>query len=260
MDWGCRITHGVWGTILIGVSLFFLIGQVLTSTAGTMPWCSLVVDGGGWTAAHALALGALGLGFTYWLSGCCCWTWGTHAKTNIAQEYRPWRWVGHAFLIAGVLQIFFFAQGLATNVLMAWIAPIIVAMALAYLQSSNESMNAKENAYTLVSGAKRSGWTDVPKCEGWVVATLIVTALIVGLALRGASMSAGALTYSWWFIAWYLVLHFYIAAVVNTKWFTNTGFFNVNVREGLFIAWEFIFLVVVYVVVYLNVDFTACGP
>ena len=230
-----RPAHIVVGIIYVIVALIFWIGDAVTTATVSLLCSDHIV--GVWTYYWALGVGLLLFGVSYIVAGVID---TTHEQIN--RRYRPWRWVGHAFLMFAVFQILLHVLQY-TDATLVWLAPIIAGVALAYVQSSNETMNSIKTGYAKVTDPVpvETFWTTFPRIEGWITGLLIVGAFWVLFFIRvfdGTGVSGGPLAYSLWILIGYTLFHGYIAFTTTfASWATAWW------REVLFIVLEFVLIV-----------------
>ena len=235
-------SHAFVGGLYFLAALVLGLVDVFFTTGAMSVWCTQNIVGGGYSYTSALWIGVGLFGLSYLVSA-----FWLNTPTQVNARYRPVRWIGHFFLMFAVFQILQHVIGL-TDAWFIWLAPIVAALGLAYVQSSNDTMNTTAD-YSKVTGVAKTWWQEsFPRFEGWVVGLFIVGAYWIVFATRASTLAGtAALWYPWLILSLYTVFHLIILIVTNYNPFD----LRASTRETIYMIWEFIFILAIFLVVYI---------
>jgi len=267
-DTTLRIVYGVWAFILLAWGIVQIILTFTSPCAFRFTTSNDFRDGGGsddvgWQAptlgtptpnqfSASLLLGiamtveGFYLAIISWLTG----AWEQHWEEIVVKSNRQ-RWIRWGLTDAVYYAVVAYTAGVTNNALIS--AYAVAAIGLNFAQAYNETVNSgvidqETGAVTIAGGATSAAnpWENVPRIDGWIVATLIFAwAAVVWYVYLASGTQAGispavfAIPIVWGGV--YLILHLLIIGAL-----TNYQLFGAKAwtyrREYAFIVFRFLLL------------------
>jgi len=225
-------SRGCFGCVAFGYLAIGLTFLLIEAISAGMMLCSQHITAG-WYFGFHVEIAALVFAVSYGLQ---TWFW-TETVKEVSSRARPFRWWTHFFAlpllwsgITALLRTATADQGL-------WIVVIgFTAMVINLAQMGNETLAAAKES----DAKKAKNWFD----GQWGVEYLIYIVLTIvfwWIFLFGYLLDQLPPTGNWWIplieLILYTLFFFFILAVVNGKWISNTW-----TREWLFILFEFLLI------------------